>query len=125
MSPEQYKRERERRNANFKKRYHNDLDFRIQRNLRERMRKALKGMSKTETTQELLGCSAEEFKAYISSQFEEGMSWENYGHTAWHIDHIKPLAAFDLSDPEEQKKAFHYSNLQPLWSADNLRKGDR
>jgi hypothetical protein len=123
MSPEEYKRYRDKRNANFKKRYHNDLDFRIKKNLRERMRKALKGMSKTETTQNLLGCSEEEFKAHIASQFKEGMSWENYGYNGWHIDHIKPLDAFDLSDPEEQKEAFHYSNLQPLWSADNLSKG--
>ena len=51
------------------------------------------------------------------------MSWENYGE--WHIDHIKPCASFALSIEEEQHKCFHYSNLQPLWSIDNLKKGSK
>ena len=51
------------------------------------------------------------------------MSWDN--RNQWHVDHIKPLCAFDLTDPEEQAAAFHYSNLQPLWALDNMRKGGR
>jgi hypothetical protein len=51
------------------------------------------------------------------------MSWENYGK--WHIDHIKPLSLFDLEDPEQLKQACHYTNLQPLWAEENIRKGNR
>jgi len=51
------------------------------------------------------------------------MSWDNYGYRGWHIDHIRPCASFDLTDPEQQRECFHYTNLQPLWWQDNLRKG--
>jgi hypothetical protein len=51
------------------------------------------------------------------------MSWDNYGFRGWHIDHKKPCALFDLSLPEQQRECFHFSNLQPLWAADNLAKG--
>jgi hypothetical protein len=60
---------------------------------------------------------------HLESKFTEGMSWSNYGYKGWHVDHIKPCASFDLSDPEEQKKCFHYTNLQPLWWYDNFKKG--
>ncbi len=60
------------------------------------------------------------------------MSWENYGKgdngrgmQEWHIDHIKPCASFDLSKPEQQKLCFNYTNLQPLWAEENMKKGGR
>jgi hypothetical protein len=53
------------------------------------------------------------------------MSWDNYGYEGWHIDHIKPIAKFDLSDPIQRAQCFHYSNLQPLWALDNMRKHAR
>lgn len=59
---------------------------------------------------------------HIENQFQSGMTWQNHGK--WHIDHIKPLAAFNLFTLKEQKKAFHYTNLQPLWAKDNLSKSD-
>ena len=71
----------------------------------------------------LIGCSLEELKKHLESQFKPGMSWKNRGRNGWHIDHIKPCASFDLSKSEEQHKCFHYSNLQPLWAKENLRKG--
>ena len=70
-------------------------------------------------------------KRHLESRFEPGMTWDNYGnpngdHTdCWHIDHIIPCAAFDLTDPIEQKQCMHYSNLQPLWAKDNLMKGSK
>jgi hypothetical protein len=54
--------------------------------------------------------------------FEPGMTWENYGRV-WHVDHRFPCAAFDMGRAEEQKRCFHYLNLQPLFAEDNLRKG--
>ena len=80
---------------------------------------------------ELIGCTSDKMKAHLEAQFSPGMTWDNYGHpnggytAGWHIDHIIPCAAFDLTDPVEQKQCFHYTNLQPLWAEDNLKKGDR
>ena len=76
---------------------------------------------KTIPSSELLGCTYEQLLDHLSSQFTEGMTWDNYGE--WHIDHIRPCASFDLLDTEQQRQCFHYTNLQPLWALDNLRKG--
>ena len=78
---------------------------------------------KAASTLDLLGCSLPEFMAHIQSKFTEGMSWDN--HPKWHIDHIRPCASFDLTKEEEQKKCFHYTNLQPLWAHENFSKGDK
>ena len=72
---------------------------------------------------ELTGCSKNDLLKHLESKFTEGMTFENYGE--WHIDHIRPCASFNLEDPEEQKKCFHWTNLQPLWALDNIRKGDK
>ena len=72
-----------------------------------------------------MGCSIEELKIHLEKQFRDGMSWNNYGMYGWHIDHIKPCSAFDLTDLEQQKICFHYSNLQPLWAKENLSKGKK
>jgi hypothetical protein len=53
------------------------------------------------------------------------MTWENWALDGWHIDHIRPCCSFDLTDPEQQKKCFHYSNLQPLWAEENWSKGGK
>jgi hypothetical protein len=97
----------------------------VAKNLRNRINLALNGISKSASTQELLGCSFDVFIQHLESQFKNGMSWGNRGRTGWHIDHIRPCASFDLSDPEQQRECFHYSNLQPLWAVDNIRKGSR
>lgn len=72
---------------------------------------------------ELIGCSVEKLMEHLEKQFTEGMTWGNYGR--WHVDHIKPCAMFDFSKPEHQQECFHYSNLQPLWAKDNLKKSDK
>jgi len=99
-----------------------DLNFRMLGNLRTRIYHAMKKDTKGKKTKELLGCSIQEFKIYLESKFREGMSWDNYGKYGWHIDHIIPCSMFDLTNFEQQKKCFHYSNLQPLWAVDNLKK---
>jgi hypothetical protein len=88
---------------------------------RNRVYSALKGKIKSARTETLLGCSYDFFRGYIEGKFVENMGWHNMGE--WHIDHIRPLASFDLNDAEQQKQAFHYTNQQPLWAMDNLKKG--
>ena len=96
-------------------------------NLSTRIRHALQAASATKSarTLELLGASIEEVRAHLEAQFKLGMTWSNWSPEGWHVDHIKPCASFDLTDPEQQKACFHYSNLQPLWAKDNLSKNDR
>ena len=69
-----------------------------------------------------LGCTVEELKAHLEVQFVPGMTWENYG-AVWEVDHDRPLSAFDLTDPEQQRAACRFTNLQPLFVTDNRRKG--
>ena len=92
---------------------------RIRLNLGTRLYLAVE--KKHGNTMELTGCSKNDLYTHLESKFTDEMTWENYGK--WHIDHIKPCASFDLTDPEEQKKCFHWTNLQPLWAIDNMRKG--
>jgi len=102
-----------------------DLNFKILKNLRARLWHALAGKRKTASTIELVGCSQDELISHLESQFTDGMSWDNYGVHGWHIDHIVPCASFDMSDENQQKQCFHYTNLQPLWAKDNLTKGNK
>ena len=98
----------------------------IAANIRSRIYAALKAKApKAYHTEELIGIKIRNLKEYLENQFKEGMTWENYGFYGWHVDHRLPLAGFDLTNPEEQKKAFHYTNLQPLWAEENLRKGKK
>lgn len=71
---------------------------------------------------ELIGCPMVWLEAHLESLFAPCMTWGNHGKV-WHIDHIKPCAKFDLTDPEQQRICFHWTNLQPLFAADNIRKG--
>lgn len=82
-------------------------------------------IKKCAKTIDLVGCSMPFFLDYISSKFIYGMSWINHGKNGWHVDHIIPCAYFDISKPEHQRKCFHYTNLQPLWARDNLRKNKK
>ena len=114
---------KEKINKQAMQRYYSDINFRLVNVLRARIREAIKNGYKSAKTIELLGCSIEEVKSHLESQFTEGMTWDNHGE--WHIDHIIPCASFDLTDPEQQKKCFHYTNMQPLWASENISKGDR
>lgn len=121
--PEHYRKSN---NDNSLKRYHrlkNDPIYSLTKLVRSRFLKAVKSEYKDSSVINLLGCSIEELRDYLESKFQEGMNWQNHGVHGWHIDHIKPCASFDFTDMEQQKKCFHYTNLQPLWAKDNLRKG--
>jgi hypothetical protein len=91
--------------------------------LRSRLLMAIKskGWRKNNKTTEILGCNFETVKKHLENQFIDDMNWENHGLFGWHIDHIKPLAK--ATTQEELYKRCHYTNLQPLWAADNLSKG--
>jgi hypothetical protein len=96
---------------------------RIAKNMRDRMRSALDGSSKKESTLNMTGISFEALKLYLESKFTENMSWENYGTHGWHIDHIIPCNYFDFTKEEHQKICFYYKNLQPMWAKENISKG--
>jgi len=104
-----------------------DADWRFRTNLRGRLHKALTRASalKSGKTMELIGCTVAELKSRLESQFSEGMTWDNYGHgdDLWSVDHRIPCAAFDLTDPNQQRACFHFSNLQPMWHPENVAKG--
>jgi len=97
-----------------------DPAFKVAEHMRCRVRQALKARATTKdtTTMKLVGCSVAELVSHLEQQFLPGMSWENYGE--WHVDHIRELCSFDLTNPSEQAMAFHFTNLRPLWAADNL-----
>jgi hypothetical protein len=101
------------------------LQRKISNLLRDRIRSALKRKTaeKSQKTIDLIGCSISFLMSYLENKFQKGMAWENQGQ--WHIDHIIPCASFDLTLSEEQKKCFHYTNLQPLWAKENMSKGSK
>jgi hypothetical protein len=111
-------------NDRSRERTKTDIQYRLGRNLRSRVRTALilGGARKSRHTMELVGCSIKDLINHIESQFDNKMTWKNYGKYGWHIDHIKPCVAFDLTKPEEQNKCFNYKNLQPMWGTDNRKK---
>lgn len=104
-----------------KKKLKKDPNFKLRRNLRKRIWQELRQKNKIYSTFKLVGCSVEELWDHLEKQFKPGMTRDNYG--LWHVDHIKPCISFDLTKPEQQKICFHYTNLQPLWAAENLSKG--
>jgi hypothetical protein len=117
------KTNKNKRNKCEKIKRNTNIDYKILINLRSRIYIALKKNYKNTSTIKLLGCSLKQLRIHLEKQFTIGMNWNNYGK--WHIDHIKPCASFDLSKPSEQRKCFHYTNLQPLWAKENLKKGAR
>jgi hypothetical protein len=100
--------------------------LKISSSLRSRIRKQLKGLGskKTDRTMEIIGCTIEELKQHLQSQFKGSMNWRNYG-PVWHVDHIVPCSYFDLTKPEEIRRCYHFTNLRPLWAKANIRQADR
>lgn len=119
---EYHKRYRKENEEKLRSRYKNDPQYALTKILRSRTLSAVRGFTKSARTLELLGCTIHELRTHIESLWLPGMSWENHAMNGWHIDHIKPCASFDLTDEAQQRKCFHFTNLQPLWWIDNLRK---
>ena len=109
----------------MKAKYHANPQHRAAVLLRNRLNSVLSsaGAIKSARTLELLGTDKAGLIAHLEAQFQPGMTWENQGQ--WHIDHIRPCASFDLTDPEQQRECFHFTNLQPLWGSENCSKGAR
>lgn len=101
-----------------------DIQFKLSAEVRTRLNKAIRNKQKVGSAVRDIGCSMSELKLHLEKQFVEGMSWDNWSHNGWHIDHIKPLNKFDLEKREQLLEAVNYKNLQPLWAKDNIKKSD-
>ena len=120
----QEKYEKSEKRIEGRRKYAQRDQVRVERRLRSRVYEALT-LGHAERKMEfweLVGCSVEFFMEYIESLWTEGMTWGNYTHKGWHLDHIRPCASFDLRDEEQQKQCFHYTNYQPLWGKENFSK---
>lgn len=108
----------------FRVRKLKDPLFTLRIRLKDRLNKALRrrGTQRACRTMEMVGCTILELKAHIEKQFTAGMTWKLFTRGKIHLDHIRPFTAFDLSDPEQQKAAMHWTNLRPSWPRPNLQK---
>lgn len=100
------------------------INKRLKKQLTSRYKKAVDRAfaKKCTKTVEIIGCTIDFFASYLEKQFEEGMTWENYGE--WEIDHIIPCCLFDLTKESHQRICFHYSNTRPLWRTQNRSRPD-
>lgn len=112
-------------NSYYKNRRKTDIQFRLKTTLRNRLLESIKYKSwnKSSKFSEYIGCTLNQLKDHLESQFKEGMTWENHSRTGWHIDHIIPLDS--AKTEEELYKLCHYTNLQPMWALDNLKKSNK
>lgn len=111
-----------------------DPAFRIAANVAGRFKSYFNSQGKGNRRFKTFGyveCTPEQLRDHIQSLWLPGMSWENYGIKGWHIDHIRPISSFNFFDAfgnenvEQVKASMHYTNFQPLWYADNIRKGNK
>lgn len=116
---------KEEKTARHNRRMETDIQYRLACSLRWRMNRAIRASSKSGSAVNDLGCSITELRNHLESQFQSGMTWENWGREpgCWHIDHKIPLISFDLEDRSQFLRACNFTNLQPLWREENIRKG--
>lgn len=120
----------------FRRRYREDPEFALKERVRAALRRKRQGHKlgdlirgavirngKSGKAESFLGYTMAHLRAHLEAQFTTGMNWDEFCAGRIHIDHIRPLASFDLSDINELKRAWQMDNLQPLWAEDNLRKG--
>jgi hypothetical protein len=114
------------RKKRYSIRYKNDVEYKVRTNLRNRVKLYLKSINlnvKLNNTKNFVGCDPNELREYLEGKFTDGMSWSNYSHDGWHIDHIIPLSSAKSID--EIYKLCHYTNLQPLWCFENYKKSNK
>ena len=116
---------KEKRQKKWKVRYYTDPVFRAKEFIKSRLKRIIKqkNVYKPVAFQKAFGIDFQGFKKYIEKKFTIGMTWSNHGE--WHLDHVIPLSSFDLSNEKDFKKANHYTNFQPLWAEDNLKKSNK
>ena len=107
-------------NLYIKTKYHTDLQYKTKSILSARMRACIK--NKSNSTESLLGCTFDHFLQWIEYQFDENMTWDNYG-SYWHFDHVQPCASFDMSSTNDQLACFNWKNVRPLEALKNISKG--
>jgi len=121
-----YAANKDRFNSGNKAKYACDIPFKLRKLVRDACIRATERKIGKQEAIDLLGCTLEEYKEYLESKFQPGMTWENHTKDGWHIDHILPLNESDTSLTEEEKlKRVHYTNTQPLWATDNIKKGNK
>lgn len=122
-------KDRKRKNAKIyeAKRSKEDVSYRLSNGLRKRLGSAIKGNQKSGSAVRDLGCPIEDFKSYIENKFYDKMSWDNYGNgpDKWQLDHIVALCLFDLTQRDQFLKACHFTNIQPLWYSDHIKKTEK
>jgi hypothetical protein len=127
LRQEQHKKYRNKHREKITKKYlerrKKDPVFKLLTTLRCRINDVLRGHSKSDSTINMLGCTINELWIHLEKSFKPGMTRKNHGK--WHIDHIIPCASFDLTKAKQQRKCFHYTNLQALWAHENLSKGNK
>ena len=102
----------------------NNIQYKLTEKYRDKLKKFFKYKNDS-IHNEFFDCSLKELKQHLESKFKDGMTWENKGYKGWHIDHILPYTYFDLTDPIQLKQCCHFSNLQPLWSLENIAKSNK
>ena len=102
-----------------------NVQYRLADSLRKRLWNVLRDNKTALYAINNIGCTSKELQQYLEAQFVDGMNWDNWSRDGWHIDHIVPLASFDLTDRDQLLKATHFTNLQPLWAKENLSKGSK
>lgn len=123
LDPELKVRHRKQARDRQRHRRRTDPIHRLLSNIRGGLWSCLKGRTKTSSSLDYVGLTAQELMEHLEAKFTEGMTRDNYGK--WHVDHIRPLASYDFTGPDREDqlyKAWNYTNLQPLWAKDNMEK---
>jgi hypothetical protein len=102
-----------------------NTQYKIKSRITNKIYQAIKGNYKKGQGVNYLGCDIKFYKNYISSMFIKDMSWDNWSIKTWHIDHIKPINSFDLTNEEELKLCFNYKNTRPMFWLENIKKTDK
>lgn len=116
---------KEKRNQYERQKNIEDHFYKFKNNIRKLISYTFKNnkLNKPSKTEEILGCTVKEFKEYIQSKFTEGMTFNNHNKKGWHLDHIIPISS--AKTEEDIIRLNHYTNFQPLWAEDNLKKGNK